>query len=167
MCLCSPSRKTDSSTPKGCGGNCGPHWKYWQPTAGFMTHVTCRLTAMNRDQLRNLTLGNRVWATFTFSRGGLWSGRWMWLNAPSKILSRIHIRQVIEAKSVGFNSVSGETVKTWLNICKYGGSVAEWLACWTQVLKYPGSNRCRDVVSTVLGKLFTPNVPLFTKQTNW
>ena len=34
-----------------------------------MTHVTCRLTAKNRDQLRNLTLGNRVWATFTFFWG--------------------------------------------------------------------------------------------------
>jgi len=31
-----------------------------------MTHVTCRLTAKNRDQLRNPTLGNRVCATFTF-----------------------------------------------------------------------------------------------------
>jgi len=31
-----------------------------------MTHVTCRLTVQNRDQLRNPTLGNRVWATFTF-----------------------------------------------------------------------------------------------------
>jgi len=31
-----------------------------------MTHVTCSLTAKNRDQLRNPTLGNRVWATFTF-----------------------------------------------------------------------------------------------------
>ena len=31
-----------------------------------MTYVTCRLTAKNRDQLRNRTLGNRVWATFTF-----------------------------------------------------------------------------------------------------
>ena len=29
-----------------------------------MTHVTCRLTAKNRDQLRNPTLGNRLWATF-------------------------------------------------------------------------------------------------------
>jgi len=29
-----------------------------------MTHVTCRLTAKNRDQLRNPTLGNRVLATF-------------------------------------------------------------------------------------------------------
>jgi len=27
-----------------------------------MTHVTCKLTAKNRDQLRNPTLGNRVWA---------------------------------------------------------------------------------------------------------
>jgi len=34
-------------------------------TAGFMTHVTCRLTAKNLDQLWNPTLGNRVWATFT------------------------------------------------------------------------------------------------------
>ena len=28
-----------------------------------MTYVTCRLTAKNRDQLRNPALGNRVWAT--------------------------------------------------------------------------------------------------------
>jgi len=33
---------------------------------GFMTHVTCRLTDKNRDHLRNPTLGNRVWASFTF-----------------------------------------------------------------------------------------------------
>ena len=31
-----------------------------------MTRVIFRLTAKNRDQLRNHTLGNRVWATFTF-----------------------------------------------------------------------------------------------------
>jgi len=29
-----------------------------------MTHITCRLTAKNWDQLRNHTLCNRVWATF-------------------------------------------------------------------------------------------------------
>ena len=29
-----------------------------------MIYVTCRLTAKNRDQLRNPTLGNRVWAAF-------------------------------------------------------------------------------------------------------
>jgi len=36
-----------------------------------MTHDTCRLTAQNRDQLRNPTLGNRVWAAFLqFDYGG-------------------------------------------------------------------------------------------------
>ena len=42
-----------------------------------------------------------------------------------------------------------------------GGSVAEWLACWTQARKGPSSNRSRDAVGTrvtVLGKLFTPIV---------
>jgi len=29
-------------------------------------HVTCRLTAKNRDQLRNPTLGNRVWLPLPF-----------------------------------------------------------------------------------------------------
>ena len=39
-----------------------------------------------------------------------------------------------------------------------GGSVADWLVCWTQ------PRRCRVTVS---GKLFTPIVLLFTKQRNW
>ena len=43
-------------------------------------------------------------------------------------------------------------------------SVAEWLACWTQAQKGPGSKRSRDAV---IGKLFTSIVPLFTKQRNW
>ena len=32
--------------------------------------------------------------------------------------------------------------------CRYkrGGSVAEWLACWTQAPYGPGSNRSRDAV---------------------
>jgi len=47
-------------------------------------------------------------------------------------------------------------------------SVAEWLACWISGAEGPGfksqPRRCRE---TVLGKLFTPIVPLFTKQQNW
>jgi len=35
-------------------------------TAGFMTHVTCRLTTQKQDQLWNPMLNSRVWATFTF-----------------------------------------------------------------------------------------------------
>ena len=53
-------------------------------------------------------------------------------------------------------------------MCTEGGSVAEWLACLTQAQKGPGSNRSRDAVTVlVLGNLFTPIVPLFTKQRNW
>jgi len=44
-----------------------------------------------------------------------------------------------------------------------GGSVAEWLACSTQAQKGLGSN-CS---AAVLDELFTPIVPLFTKQGNW
>ena len=29
---------------------------------------------------------------------------------------------------------------------RLGGSVAEWLACWTRAQKGPGSNRSRDAV---------------------
>ena len=53
-----------SSPLNGCGANCWPGRKYWQPTVTFMIHVTCRLTAKNRDQLRNRKLGSRVWASF-------------------------------------------------------------------------------------------------------
>ena len=73
LCLCLPSSKIDSSPLKGCGGNCRPSGKKWQlTTAGFMTHVTSKLTAKNRDQLRDHrpTLGNRIGglrATFTFN----------------------------------------------------------------------------------------------------
>ena len=51
-----------------------------------MTHDTCRLTAKNRDQLRNPMLGNRVWATFTFldpSQASDSDVRWGRANAQS------------------------------------------------------------------------------------
>jgi len=31
-------------------------------------------------------------------------------------------------------------------VARWCGSVAEWLACWTQAQKGPGSNRSRDAV---------------------
>jgi len=31
-----------------------------------------------------------------------------------------------------------------LGCCRLGGSVAEWLACWTKAQKGPGSNRSCD-----------------------
>jgi len=32
------------------------------------------------------------------------------------------------------------------DLCRMSGSVAEWLACWTQAQKGLGSNRSRDAV---------------------
>ena len=53
-------------------------------------------------------------------------------------------------------TVSGSDIKSAPR--SSGGSVAEWLACWTQAQNGLGS---------VLGKLFAPIVPLFTKQRHW
>jgi len=50
----------------------------------------------------------------------------------------------------------------------FGGSVAEWLACWAQAQKGVWVQIAAATLSaTVLGKLFTPIVPMFTKQRNW
>jgi len=48
-----------------------------------MTHVTCRLAAKNRDQLLNHTLGNRMWATFTFLKFLDTTGGFMFFECPS------------------------------------------------------------------------------------
>ena len=37
-------------------------------------------------------------------------------------------------------------IRLGLGSAKVGGSVAEWLACWTQAQKGLGSNRSRDAV---------------------
>ena len=53
-----------------------------------MTHVTCRLTAKNRDQLRNPMLGNRVWATFTFMGVALQGGAVTYMSMNLEIRQR-------------------------------------------------------------------------------
>jgi len=56
-----------------------------------MTHVTCRLTAKNRDQLRNPTIGNRVWATFFYP------------DSPRQMAIKwVHVCAIISWLSVGF-----------------------------------------------------------------
>ena len=52
-----------------------------------MTHVTCRLTAKNWDQLWNHTLGSRVWAIFTFFSGIKSAGNTTY---PSRSVCRQH-----------------------------------------------------------------------------
>jgi len=88
-CLCSPSSKIGSSPLKGCEGNCRPGGKYWQPTAGFITRVTCRLTAKNWDQLQSPMLGNRVCATVTFTfplnEHSSLVGCYMWITVTAEL----------------------------------------------------------------------------------
>jgi len=59
---------------------------------GFMTLVTCRLTAKNRDQLWNPTLGNRAWSTLTFVQCSV-----DWLMADD-----VGLRREVEVKSYNF-----------------------------------------------------------------
>jgi len=65
-------------------------------------------------------------------------------------------------------------VRSCVVLCNYvipeacqGGSVAKWLACWTQVQKARVQIAAATLSVIVLRKLFTPIVPLFTKQQNW
>jgi len=39
-----------------------------------------------------------------------------------------------------------EVLYFWVVVDLLSGSVAEWLACWTQAQKGPGSNRSRDAL---------------------
>ena len=48
-------------------------------------------------------------------------------------------------KTNGKNNVAGRAAFAHAPVLQ-GGSVAEWLACWTQAQKGPGSNRSRDAV---------------------
>jgi len=62
----SPSSEIGSSSLKVCGGNCGLGGKLWQPTAGCMTHATCRLTAKKPVSAPEPYAGQSSTATFTF-----------------------------------------------------------------------------------------------------
>jgi len=53
-----------------------------------MTHVTCRLTAKYRDQLRNATLGNRVWATVSYDYYYTFNGSFDLITTSSQCLVR-------------------------------------------------------------------------------
>ena len=57
-----------------------------------MTHVTCRLTAKNRDRLRNPTLGNRIWAPFRMTMPTM--------NENTYCVPLIHFRPTALCKSV-------------------------------------------------------------------
>jgi len=72
----------------------------------------------------------------------------------TRLLAKFKITVEVCAKLVGATSSDGfysanEDLSTRFFIRSngnMGGSVAEWLACWTQAQKGPGSNRSRDAV---------------------
>jgi len=55
-------------------------------------------------------------------------------------------------------------VRECVCLTNFQKKLAQWLACWTHAQNDLGSSRSRDAV---LGKLFTPIVPAFTRQRNW
>jgi len=68
-----------------------------------MTHVTCRLTGKNRDQLWNPTFGNRVWATFTFLR----------VDEAIRQLAVEHMENILNTASVT------DDVRTHVHVCVF------------------------------------------------
>jgi len=67
---------------------------------------------------------------------------------------------------LGFNTTKYK--RFYSNVLtKQGGSVAEWLACWTQAQNTWVQIAASMLSVTVLGKLLIPIVPLFTKQQSW
>jgi len=67
-------------------------------------------------------------------------------------ISQQEVRLKIKLR-LSFGLSSTFCLRFWTSITSYlvfirsqGGSVAEWLACWTQAQKGPGSNRSHDAV---------------------
>jgi len=56
-----------------------------------------------------------------------------------------HLLKATHWKQQGHNTTEWRVLKL-IQGPYYGGSVAEWLACWTQAQKGLGSNRSRDAV---------------------
>ena len=80
------------------------------------------------------------------------------LNDKLKLLCLLQFFPEVAQNSPSF-PCSGKS----LSIPGLGGSVAEWLATVGPGFK----SQPRRCWVTVLGKLFAPIVPLFTKQQNW
>jgi len=74
-----------------------------------MTHVTCRLTAKNRDQLRNRTLGNRVRATFFLVPAA---------NRPLCMHKKLALQRVRGASATGFAGFEDFNNFLYFDLCQ-------------------------------------------------
>ena len=112
-------------------------------------HVTCGLTACRPtpESAPGPTLGNEYGKTLPFlpvSSG--WEVTVCLASHRSQTLRNIHLQaqMATEREKPAYAQLLHSVLH--LLIFYLGGSVAEWLACWTQAQKGPGSNRSRDAV---------------------
>ena len=78
-----------------------------------MNHITCRQTAKNRDQLRNPTLCNRVWAIFFVIVMGVVACLLLELSHTHKLLQRI-------SNTHGCAMFAGEEIQFDIVACQSG-----------------------------------------------
>ena len=79
-----------------------------------MTLVTRRLTAKNRDQLRNRTLGIRVWATFTFTL--VLTELWRFGTQSSCVHVRLLLTASVSSDGIGNERVPKITITGTINL---------------------------------------------------
>ena len=90
-----------------------------------MTHVTCRLTAKNRYQIRNRMLGNCVWATFTFYSLCFWANNWWWWGGPERTCREV-VEQDCQARKL--NKEDAMDRSRWRKLINDG-----WWSGWVWV----------------------------------
>jgi len=95
----------------------------------FTTHITCRLTAKNRDQLQNPTLGNRVWPTVILARtvwdvhvsnleGYRVQMRWRWM-AMRWWLTSMKVSRMSCAWRINICRKNGRRFSSSLDLCAF------------------------------------------------
>jgi len=84
--------------------------------------------------------------TYSNDTGGGVSGNVMTLTLNGAGGSAMSVSHTDEPFELWMDGTPPHTLLGHFSSTKCGGSVAEWLACWTQAQKGPGSNRSRDAV---------------------
>ena len=119
-----------------------------------MTHITCRLTAKNRYQLRNPTFSNRVWLPFLLcgprnNQGRRWTHCRLWLVwwhvwqqsrdivSLYTSLSRLHIASLQQRQGSitrMYCSVPGQQIgceeRLWNDVCRFGDVRRRYVHRW-------------------------------------
>jgi len=127
-----------------------------------MTYVTCRLTAKDRNQLRNPTLGNRVWTTFTFLRR--WTAR---RDVLVKLLC-VGTSCSTKPEQIEVMELEGHSRSTCNKLCTFSRDALDRRRCYPQarrrrvLLTAPSTCRGKkNSKSKVLGRVRGGNALIF------